>query len=71
MAERLLQAWHTLHEVRLSRERDLQPDWSNRAPLYLNIEEMPDSDQDALRESLETVGAIQRHVGQTFSGMEE
>jgi len=71
MAERLLQAWHTLHEVRLSRERDLQPDWSNKAPLYLNIEEMPDSEQDSLRESLETVGAIQRHVGQIFSGMEE
>jgi signal-transduction protein with cAMP-binding, CBS, and nucleotidyltransferase domain len=71
MAERLLQAWHTLHEVRLSGERDLQPDWSNKAPLYLNIEEMPDSEQNSLRESLETVGAIQRHVGQTFSGMEE
>jgi signal-transduction protein with cAMP-binding, CBS, and nucleotidyltransferase domain len=71
MAERLLQAWHTLHELRLTRESCLQPDWSNDAPLYLNIEEMLDSEQNLLRESLETVGAIQRHVGLTFSGMEE
>lgn len=70
MAERLLQAWHALHELRLTRERDVQPDWSNEAPLHLNVEEMPDSEQDLLRESLETVGAIQRHIGQTFSGME-
>ena len=71
MAERLLLAWHTLHEVRLMRERELQHDWFNEAPSYLNVEEMSDSQQNALRESLETVGAIQRHVGQVFSGMEE
>jgi signal-transduction protein with cAMP-binding, CBS, and nucleotidyltransferase domain len=71
MAERLLQAWHTLHELRLFRERDEQPDWSNRSSRYLNVEEMPDSEQNSLRESLETVGTIQRHIGQIFSGMEE
>jgi CBS domain-containing protein len=71
MAERLLLAWHTLHEMRLMRELDLQHDWFNEAPSYLNIEEMSDSQQNTLRESLETVGAIQRHVGQVFSGMEE
>jgi signal-transduction protein with cAMP-binding, CBS, and nucleotidyltransferase domain len=70
MAERLLQAWHTLHELRLTRERDVHPDWSNAAPFYLSIEEMQDSEQNLLRESLETVGAIQRHVGMTFNGME-
>lgn len=71
MAERLLQAWHALHELRLTREHDVQPDWSNEAPLHLNVEVMLDSEQVLLRESLETVGAIQRHVGLTFSGMEE
>ena len=71
MAERLLQAWHALHEVRLTREQDVQPDWSNEAPLHLNVDEMHDSEQTLLRESLEAVGAIQRHVGLTFSGMEE
>jgi signal-transduction protein with cAMP-binding, CBS, and nucleotidyltransferase domain len=71
MAERLLQAWHALHELRLTYERDVQPDWSDEAPLHLNIKEMPDSEKNMLRESLETVAAIQRHVGQTFSGMAE
>ncbi|MBC8019068.1 MAG: hypothetical protein H7X83_11195 [Verrucomicrobia bacterium] len=71
MAERLLQAWHALHELRLTRERDVQPAWTNEAALHLNVEEMHDSEQNLLRESLETVGAIQRHVGLTFSGMEE
>lgn len=70
MAERLLQAWHALHEMRLTRERDVQPDWSNDAPFHLNIDEMHVSQQNLLRESLETVGAILRHVGLTFSGME-
>jgi CBS domain-containing protein len=71
MAERLLLAWHALHELRLTRERDMHPDWYNEAPLHLNVEEMHDSEQHLLRESLDTVGAIQRHVGLTFSGMEE
>ena len=70
MAERLLQAWHALHELRLTLERDVQPDWSSEAPLHLNVAEMQDSEQDLLREALETVGAIQRHVGLTFSDME-
>jgi CBS domain-containing protein len=70
MAERLLLAWHTLHELRLTRERDAHPDWSNEAPFHLNVEELSDRGQDLLRDALETVGTIQRHVGQTFSGME-
>ena len=68
MAERLLQAWHTLHELRLIREREVQPDWPNASPLYLNIEQMNVAEQEALRESLEAVGNIQRHVGLNFSG---
>jgi len=68
MAERLLQAWHTLHELRLIRESEVQPDWPNAAPHYLNIEQMNAAEQDALRESLEAVGNIQRHVGLNFSG---
>jgi signal-transduction protein with cAMP-binding, CBS, and nucleotidyltransferase domain len=71
MAERLLLAWHTLHELRLTREHDLQPDWLNEAALHLKVGELPDSEQKQLREALETVGTLQRHVGQIFSGMEE
>ena len=69
MAERLLQAWHSLHGLRLTREHDVHPDWPNESPLHLNVEEMTDREQNSLRESLDTVGAIQRQVGLTFSGM--
>jgi signal-transduction protein with cAMP-binding, CBS, and nucleotidyltransferase domain len=71
MAERLLLAWHALHEMRLTRESDMQADWSDKSPLYLKVEEMSDSEQNLLRESLDAVGAIQRHIGLTFSGMGE
>lgn len=71
MAERLLQAWHMLNELRLVREREVHPEWPNRAPLYLDIEQMTVTEQEALRESLEAVGNIQRHIGLTFSGVGE
>ena len=69
MAERLLQAWHTLHELRLIRERELHPEWANSAPHYLNIEQMKAAEQEALRDSLEAIGNIQRHIGINFSGV--
>jgi signal-transduction protein with cAMP-binding, CBS, and nucleotidyltransferase domain len=71
MAERVLQAWHSLHELRLIRELTVHPDWSDEGSLHLDIDELNDSEQTVLRESLDTVGVIQRHVGLTFSGMEE
>jgi signal-transduction protein with cAMP-binding, CBS, and nucleotidyltransferase domain len=71
MAERLLQSWHVLHELRLIREREVHPDWSNAAPLHLDIEEMTTAEQESLRESLEAIGNIQRHVGLNFSGVGE
>jgi signal-transduction protein with cAMP-binding, CBS, and nucleotidyltransferase domain len=70
MAERLLHAWHTLHELRLVRESNVQPDWSSEAILYLDIDEMKVDEQNLLRETLETVGMIQRHLAVTYSGME-
>jgi signal-transduction protein with cAMP-binding, CBS, and nucleotidyltransferase domain len=69
MAERLLQGWHTIHELRLIREREVQPDWPNASPLYLSFEHMNVAEQAALRESLEAVGNIQRHIGLNFSGV--
>jgi signal-transduction protein with cAMP-binding, CBS, and nucleotidyltransferase domain len=49
----------------------VHPDWANAAPLHLNIEQMSDSEQEVLRESLEAVGNIQRHVGLNFSSIGE
>ena len=71
MAERLLLAWHALHELCLIREREMQPDWTNRAPFFLDVERMDVAEQEALREALETIGNIQRHVGINFSGVGE
>lgn len=71
MAERLLLAWHSLHEMRLGREADLHPEWTGPSPLYLCVEEMSDTEQALLRESLESVGAAQRLIGQLYSSMEE
>jgi len=70
MGERILQAWHALHELRLLGERDVHPDWYNGAPLHLDAERMSMAEQEALRESLEAIGTIQRHLGLNFSGVE-
>jgi signal-transduction protein with cAMP-binding, CBS, and nucleotidyltransferase domain len=71
LAERLLQAWHLLHELCLSREQEVQPDWANAAPLHLDIDQMNVTEQEALREALDAIGTIQRHVGLNFSGSGE
>lgn len=70
-AESLLKAWHTLNELRLSRELDLFPVRNDRESLYINIEAMADAEMELFRETLETVAAIQRNVTITFSGWEE
>ncbi len=70
-AERLLEAWHTLNELRLARERDLFPNWDDQASLYLVPETLPDADMERLREALEIVAILQRHVAITFSAWEE
>jgi CBS domain-containing protein len=71
LAERLLQAWHMLHELRLKREREVQPDWSDTSPLYLKIEDLDAGEQEALRESLEAISHVQRYIGLNFSGLGE
>jgi signal-transduction protein with cAMP-binding, CBS, and nucleotidyltransferase domain len=70
MTERLLLAWHALHELRLVRESSVQSDWSSEANLYLDIDELNVEEQNLLRETLEAVGMIQRHVAIIYSGME-
>jgi len=71
MAERLLQAWHMLNELRLVLEQEVHPDWASEAPLYLDIEKMGAAEQETLRESLAAVGKIQRHVALNFSSAGE
>jgi hypothetical protein len=71
MSERLLSAWHTLHEMRLQREREIHPAWDNALPLHVDVDSMAVPEQEAFREALEAVGTIQRHIGLTFTGMAE
>lgn len=69
-AERLLEAWHTLNELRLGREAALFPDTAGRASLYIDPETLSEPEMERFREVLDTVDAIQRHVAVTFSGWE-
>lgn len=71
MAERLLEAWHLFSELRLTRETEKHPDWGNQEAFFLATAALSESEQDEIRECLETVAALQRHVGITFSGWEE
>ncbi len=71
MAESLLTAWHALHEMRLIREQEVQPDWNDASPLHLDIDPLGVEEQETFRESLEAVGTIQRHIGLNFSGPAE
>ncbi|HEX9080600.1 MAG TPA: putative nucleotidyltransferase substrate binding domain-containing protein [Desulfuromonadaceae bacterium] len=71
LAERVLEAWHTLNEFRLAHEGNLFPDTGGRVSLYFDPDALPDADMERFREALETVGLIQRHVSLTFSEGEE
>ena len=71
LSERILAAWHTLHEFLLLREKSFSIDPNDRRPLYLNPDDLNDKQLDALKGALETVEVIQRQVGTIFSWMGE
>lgn len=71
MAEHLLQAWFCLQELRLARERGLFPALNENDSLYIDVEGMADAETEQLRDTLETVATLQRHVTVSFSGWEE
>ncbi|MEI6306084.1 MAG: putative nucleotidyltransferase substrate binding domain-containing protein, partial [Deltaproteobacteria bacterium] len=69
--ELLLIAWHTLNEIRLSREMELFPNWGGDASFYLDPETIPDADMERFRDALEVVAILQRHVTITFNSWED
>lgn len=71
LAERMLAAWHSLNDLRLRREQSLQIGGRSDLALFLNPDELTFEQRQALKETLETVAAIQRHVEIIFSGMGE
>jgi CBS domain-containing protein len=70
-AERLLQSWHTLNELRLMREREEFPGRDREAALYLDVAALDEEARWALREALETIDNTQRRVSVAYSGTEE
>jgi len=70
-AERLLQSWHMLNELRLMRERELFPALNRAASLYMDVTALDEVKRRMLRETLQTVENVQRLVSVVFSGTEE
>lgn len=69
LAEKMLETWHNLHELRLRREEALSITGHSNHSLLLNPGELTLEQCQSLKTSLEAVAAIQRHVAVTFSGM--
>jgi signal-transduction protein with cAMP-binding, CBS, and nucleotidyltransferase domain len=68
-AERMLDTWHNLHNVRLQQELSGSITDHDGRTLCLNPLELSAAQQLALKETLEAVALIQRHVEIIFSGM--
>lgn len=71
MAERLLEAWHLFNELRLAMEVSRYPHWDSWDGLCVDISVQTEAQQEELRQCLETVITLQRHVGITFSSWQE
>lgn len=68
-AEKLLEAWQTINQLRLIHEQLSQSDWTDSAPLHLDIEKLTQHDQQALRDALEAIGLFQHHLYSSFSSL--
>ncbi|MDD2897825.1 MAG: putative nucleotidyltransferase substrate binding domain-containing protein [Desulfuromonadaceae bacterium] len=68
LAERMLVTWHTLHDLWLQ-EQSLHYEEHPDKPLLLNAGELSDQQRNVLKEALESVSFIQRHVAIIFSGI--
>lgn len=71
LAERILVTWHDLHNLRLLLEQRFEIDRKNDHLLHLNTGELSLEQRKSLKEALESVAIIQRHVEIMFSGMGE
>lgn len=69
LAEKMLEAWYCIHELRLRHEQSLGIAGHTNQSLLLNPGELTLGQRQSLKASLEAVATIQRHVAVTFSGM--
>ena len=70
-AERLLQSWHILNELRLTRERELFQERNREAALYMDVTVLDEERRRMLKEALETIENVQRQVSVVFSETKE
>ena len=71
LAERMLATWYSLNDFRLRREQSVQSDERTDRSIFIDPDELTFERRQALKESLESVATIQRHVEIMFSGMGE
>lgn len=71
MAERMLEAWHYLNGRRLQVEQAFHLDDHAGHALLLKADEMTAEQRQMLKDALEAVASIQRHVEIIFSGTGE
>jgi signal-transduction protein with cAMP-binding, CBS, and nucleotidyltransferase domain len=70
MAERILETWHNLHNLRLHCEQSFNLEEHVNQTLCLNPGELSAEQRHSLKETLESVAVIQRYVEIVFSSME-
>lgn len=71
LAERMLATWHSLNYLRLQREQSLNAEGHTNQTASLDPNELTVDQRQSLKEILESVAVIQRHVEIIFSGMGE
>lgn len=71
LAERMLATWHFLNNLRLWQEKTAPTEIHAVQPLLIDPNDLTTEQRHSLKEALESVAAIQRHVEITFSGMGE
>ena len=67
----MLATWHNLNDLRLRLEQSFHIDEQTTRSLCLSPNELTGEQRQSLKESLESVAIIQRHVAIIFSGMGE
>lgn len=71
LAERMLETWHYLNGQRLQVEQTFHLDDHTGHTLFLKADEMTADQRQVLKDTLEAVASIQRHVEIIFSGTGE
>lgn len=67
LAEKMLEAWHSLHELRLRHEKSSRFGEHPELSLFLDPDDLTDIERQTLKTALASVAAVQRHVAISYS----